>query len=546
MTNTIETKTDIGRLLSNIKATFSGTGTYIREALQNARRAGATRVEITAEAISDTECRIIFKDDGKGVDDFSALLSLAATGWDEATVAEESPFGMGFFSLIFAANQFVVSSGSQCVKGTQGEMFNQESLTLDPCLYTLGTNVELICDIDMLDMFNDDDQNRPSRAFYKLVRGFGLPISVNGLLIERPYAENVLGDDAILCEGDFGKAYRASTGYSSRSFFFIQGFEVDCSRQGGVPDGAVVHARNGVFEVRMPDRDALIKNAVNTDNLQRMRNATYSAVMKDHAAAGRWEKLWNNIWGLESSGLISLLNDCDYVPKNLLLPASGWEFVNGTAYNIDEWDADISHETTLKDELGDARVISRDTAWNGLASRPVLAAYGFYILAVELDSNHWACKNKLNMPFGARNNEFSIEVVGKGDVTKSVNSPHIGNGKVRLCDSVKVTSSFGEVSVDQWPMLHKGEILVPTKVEVVEPTSIAFYGLGDGSVLDEAAYDRDEAKLKQALLSLRKTPLDCLKDELSTLVASFSEGLMAGNYRLTIAPSGEVEVTSAA
>lgn len=71
------------------------------ELLQNARRAGATAVEVS---ISETdaavgECQITIQDDGRGIDDFQHLLTLGASGWSADTQQREDPAGMGFFAL---------------------------------------------------------------------------------------------------------------------------------------------------------------------------------------------------------------------------------------------------------------------------------------------------------------------------------------------------------------------------------------------------------------------------------------------------------------
>ncbi|HEX7856958.1 MAG TPA: ATP-binding protein [Sphingobium sp.] len=78
---------------------FNGTlGDILTELLQNARRAEASIVEIM---LDDTEdgATLTLADDGTGIDDPSALLTLGHSGWDAAVAAREDPAGMGLFSL---------------------------------------------------------------------------------------------------------------------------------------------------------------------------------------------------------------------------------------------------------------------------------------------------------------------------------------------------------------------------------------------------------------------------------------------------------------
>ena len=83
------------RLLTKAGRFFTGTleGRII-EILQNARRAGASSVEITHHADYVT-----VRDNGRGVDDFANLLDLGGSGWDEAREASEDPAGVGLFCL---------------------------------------------------------------------------------------------------------------------------------------------------------------------------------------------------------------------------------------------------------------------------------------------------------------------------------------------------------------------------------------------------------------------------------------------------------------
>lgn len=66
----------------------------LTELLQNARRAGATRVDISA-----SQDHFTVSDDGRGITDPQALLSFGDSHWDEALTGSENPAGMGIYSL---------------------------------------------------------------------------------------------------------------------------------------------------------------------------------------------------------------------------------------------------------------------------------------------------------------------------------------------------------------------------------------------------------------------------------------------------------------
>ena len=79
------------------------------EALQNSRRAGATRVRVTAKTLtqpadcapepSETRLTVTITDDGAGIADPAVLLSFGENGWSDDLVAREDAAGMGILSL---------------------------------------------------------------------------------------------------------------------------------------------------------------------------------------------------------------------------------------------------------------------------------------------------------------------------------------------------------------------------------------------------------------------------------------------------------------
>lgn len=95
------------RLLTKANRLFTGTlqGRII-EILQNARRAGATKVEIT-----NGDGWVTVRDDGHGIEDFARLLDLGGSGWQEALEASEDPAGVGLFCL--APREVTVRSHGQ-------------------------------------------------------------------------------------------------------------------------------------------------------------------------------------------------------------------------------------------------------------------------------------------------------------------------------------------------------------------------------------------------------------------------------------------------
>lgn len=101
-TNMLVEQNKIGNV---VKRLFSGdVGEILGEILQNAQRAGARRIEFLTDTDSGT---IIITDDGSGLtadagkpEQFRPLITLAMSGYENPQVAEQSPMGVGIFSVL--------------------------------------------------------------------------------------------------------------------------------------------------------------------------------------------------------------------------------------------------------------------------------------------------------------------------------------------------------------------------------------------------------------------------------------------------------------
>ncbi|MDO7837029.1 ATP-binding protein [Sphingobium sp. HBC34] len=85
--------------ITKVTRLFNNTlGSILTELIQNARRAGATTVDLDVAEADDRQWLVI-ADDGAGIADPAVILALGRSGWDEDIAAREDPAGMGVFSL---------------------------------------------------------------------------------------------------------------------------------------------------------------------------------------------------------------------------------------------------------------------------------------------------------------------------------------------------------------------------------------------------------------------------------------------------------------
>ena len=75
-------------------------GDIFLELFQNARRAGATRVDVrTVPNIAAGRTQVTVTDDGRGIADPATVLAFGESQWSEATTQSEDPAGMGVYSF---------------------------------------------------------------------------------------------------------------------------------------------------------------------------------------------------------------------------------------------------------------------------------------------------------------------------------------------------------------------------------------------------------------------------------------------------------------
>lgn len=116
----------------------------LTELLQNARRAGAARIDIDSFDLADRQVLVI-REDGSGIDDPAKLVTLGDSGWDSEIAHREDPAGMGVFSL--AGHRVEIRSFSKaagqgwCVVIAPDAWESGMPLEIEPCSIAVGTEI---------------------------------------------------------------------------------------------------------------------------------------------------------------------------------------------------------------------------------------------------------------------------------------------------------------------------------------------------------------------------------------------------------------------
>lgn len=269
------------------------------ETLQNARRAGATRVRVTvgtavgqpADRVpepSETRLTVTVTDDGAGIGDPAVLLSFGENGWNDDLVAREDAAGMGILSLAHRGCR--IASRPRSPDGHVGHGW---SVDLLPEHFTGHSDAQVLY---------DDDAPYPSgtavqfqatvsadmirTAIASAARHYPLPVTFEGETLER----QAFLDGAVHVEGwnglVFGVYRNRQRGYLEPDLNFF-GLTVPVR----LPTVETVH--RGIWSVRadvvdcpslelqLPARREAVENAFLADMREAARLAIYRAMAAD-------------------------------------------------------------------------------------------------------------------------------------------------------------------------------------------------------------------------------------------------------------------------
>ena len=253
------------------------------EALQNSRRAGATRLRVTIEEAAGAQA-VTITDDGAGIADPAVLLSFGENGWSEELVRREDAAGMGFLSL--ARRGCTVASRTPSGAGWRVE--------LTPAHFRGEAEADVFSGADAPEPHGTAVRFRTEearevirRALENAARHYPLPVMLDGgSLPRRDFLENAVHAESWrgLAFGVFAERSR----YRDEPDLNFHGLVLPVRLPTVHPvDGPAWSVRAEVancpeLELVLPAR----KEAVETPFLEKMREAARIAIYRAMARAG--------------------------------------------------------------------------------------------------------------------------------------------------------------------------------------------------------------------------------------------------------------------
>ncbi len=458
---------DQARLVNLLKNTFSTGTTFIGELLQNARRAGASEIRFYFEE-EDNETVLTIHDNGRGIRDWDALVSIAKSDWTEGTLQSDKPFGIGFLSALFAARHITVCSRTGCMACETQHLIEQGAVSVDHSATNSvqGTHITLRG-------FNIE-AGTIEIALKRRVSGFPIPVFCDDEELPRPDAVD-LNDTTPSDIGQFLIKKLSTYDGDQMPTLYLQGLPIQLQ---GVQDfrhtsNIVLHLDSSKFEARMPDRDVLIEPVGETHSQRHRIKVAYREVLHEALNQEKQRLSAREFVGYEnllrSIGSMSLLNDLGIVPRGVArLVDERQDRVLES--NLDGVFIDRQKEPLTRDEIMQRPIIDGDAVREAVSNgQDVISliqhyAYGMAVVTYDVPEGHWL--NDLPQLTKSDLDGLTVEVVGQAqDIAIRLTD---GLTVVfTVCDHVVIHGPYGHVNIDD-AIVHdpaSGRDYVPKNID---------------------------------------------------------------------------------
>ena len=548
-TDTVGLVIDEKTLRKNLRFAFANYFTVVQELLQNARRAGATRIDVEYDRDSK---RLVISDNGSGLSDFSILLRYAASGWSEDVAAIEKPFGLGFMACIYSAKEVLVVSGERQLRFETAALLEGASFPVTATASPVhGTRLELH-GVSL----QDADQ-----VLERIARGYAVPIHYNGRELARNHA----------CDFEGRQFHTTAVGLISippinpgtEMYVYLQGLLVyqDNSYFRHAERATVVHLDSRIFVGKFPDRDKVIDEGIMVSVVKRAIRRLLEERLANLKATLPAPEFCTEAYDLAKSlGRLDVFNDIPVAPSAWfgVLESLPHSTCSGDTCFVDAGpeDAVFTQEQFKSGELiaavfDDHCFCTWSDGYTEQDAPPQYAwmlAYklGAKVLTTQLDDDHWI--NRL-AHFGD-GNDIAMEVVGPTTVAivPSHRTYRIGGTRLQLCG--KTILRLGDLSAEidePWVGEAEGQptLFVPTHSFVDEHVLRQYDDYICDEVVQDDEVEEDVREVNQFLRELVATsPKERLQLALRAALRDYRSSLMdVGLFAASVDEHGVVTVT---
>lgn len=517
--NTLETtqiRVNVTNLLKKMAFAFTTKTILIAELLQNARRAGATKVSIAYTE----DGTLLITDNGAGIESFDTLLEMAESGWDDAIQQYEKPFGMGFFSALYSAERVIVSSRNKRIAFDTADALSRQAIPIESIgMSETGTGI-ILFGLKLT-------EKEVHKAVHRYAKGFPIAIEFQCRVMQRPDA---CGPQFLQLE--CGQFWR-NPEYKGRVVnLYLQGLPVgylNASPSTAVSIAHVLHLDCSKFNARLPDRECLIdqhdvEKQILTEVAAYFRSHYETEIegLRTHQAQSNW--LHEHADALHGWGLLDLANTIDVIPRTFVAEIDEpYDAPNGDSYTREAFyssNTDIpfidrsaveSGLVTLCDNLPNYldQHLWANAAW--------AHKHGWLALTQTLATDHWAKKRCIDVE--------ALEVsVGYSEIASGYYSGSYLRGKVVLCECYSLTCEDKHLEINDLSLAigndsHDAIFIIPSNGNCYQAATMAASFTDEWGIAEDDDRDHEVAELENYVRSIDGTSS---ADTLKALIAGTS------------------------
>lgn len=436
----IKLKINERNLIANLSNAFTSNINLFTELAQNARRAGASKVEFTLDEKKRT---LTIEDNGHGIKDFQNLFTIAESGWSKETINQENPFGMGFLIAIYLSDSIEVESLGQKLVASKAEILEGKELKLTKSSLSKGTKITL----------KGVEEAVFQARCKESLKGFAIPVVINGKEVERSHAVDTLNQRKEMVKVDFwfGTFYTMELNkFSNLSYmnFYFQGLPLKSNSSYG--GGMTIHLKESEFKVRMPDRDCLLNETEEIQRIKETINEWQIAEIRKNSKNYEW--LVDNYQTLLVHKQLELFNAFDKVPAQFFFVIDDPQANNSSnAEHHDQPMSMPSEKVLTKKELMSKKIVSPidwDFSQWDKTNDFALFAYLYYTEALiihdEVPATHWIYEMCTNRETLEEAFNVSVNNMREPQVKLDV---YPDESRIKMCDSFTLDSVFGMIEV---------------------------------------------------------------------------------------------------
>ena len=427
-----------GRFLEHLRTMFSTSTTVLAELMQNARRAGATTVGFSYDEPTKS---LIVTDNGCGIADFRALITVAESGWSEETMQSDKPFGMGFFSVAFGCESVLIESRGRQTEFSSDDLIAKRPIIVRHSSFIGATRLTLRgCRLA---------KEVIASALRLYAEGFAIPVWWDEQELPRPYArENLPGVETAVGFVSMEGVHRDSEvmPVPRHGRLYCQGLPIKAEgfTRRYADDTIIIHVDHQRYQPRMPDRECLVDGAEAANQL----NAEVCRLAVEHLFSQKAvcspESFAEKYWDLAADlDVLHIMNDVPVLPKLVLDHITSYPIKRGEGDSyMSPWPSCVHQHQVLTGEIVLCSELDEDGEGDQFAKLMYVKAKDWCMVTDKLPDGHWANPHIRDLE-GA-----TVRISGKVRAVNQFQGRYTG-GTVKLFDRLVVVLNDEPVEIQQ-------------------------------------------------------------------------------------------------